>query len=54
MGRVTVHGPRPVPGQKKGVETEHLVVVKTPNRIEHHRFFNPEQAEAFASAAREG
>jgi hypothetical protein len=47
-----VHGPRPVPGQKKGVETEHLVVIKTPNRIEHFRFFNPADAQAFAAQQR--
>jgi hypothetical protein len=45
---VIVTGPTPVPGRKKGVTTEYLVILKTASRIEHHRFFNPDDAAAFA------
>ena len=53
MTATMVIGPRPVPGKKKGVETEYLVITKAPNRIEHDRFFNPDEAAKFAENARQ-
>jgi hypothetical protein len=50
MTGLVVTGPRPVTS-KKGL-TEQLVIVKTPNRIVEHRFVNPDEAKAFAKAAK--
>lgn len=49
-----IHGPRRVPPkrERRGMQDEFLVVVKTANRITHYRYPRQEDAETFASEAR--